>query len=272
MAIETLVDRRVSKYNRTGKGFKREQSLIKSPHVVGWFDDFLGDQLDVRYIPTSAGTSGTLAIAAGALNGVCRFDAGTDDNGTAYLTTGLVFKGDRNCTISGRFAMDDITDNKFEFGFSDALIPNANGVVNTLSIPSAHGTDAAVWVRDSDDSSNGRLQAFGVKSGIIGFGASGEETGKTIEPPATAAITFVNSEYLTLTVACRNDQVRFIAEMDDGDIITTGAEYPFYDSGWLENGIEGGTLVTPWIFSQTKNAGSGMFLDMDYLDVWQNRA
>lgn len=267
MAIETLVDRRVSKYLRTGKGFKLDRILQASPHIVDWHDDFLGDQLDAKYTPTSAGTSGALAIVAGTLNGIVRFDAGTDDNGTAYLTTGLAYKGDRNCTISARLKMDDITDNKFEFGFTDALA-DANGAVNTLSTPTAHATDAAVWVLDSDDLSNGKLQAFGVRGGVVGFGASGVETGLTIEP---TTITFVNGEYLTLTVACRGDQVRFLAEMDEGDVATDGTDEPFYDSGWQENGIEGGTLVTPWIFSQTKNAGSGMFLDMDYLTLWQSR-
>lgn len=259
MALITSVDRRPNKYRNIGggKGFKRELFEHLGPHVTKWDGpsaDFLGDVLDDKYTVTAAGTAGAAAIVAGTLNGILRLTTGTDNDGTAYVTTGLQFKGDHNAVMEARIAVSELEAVKVEVGFTDALADA--GAVNVLATPTYTATDCAVVIMDTDDTAptDDPFQFVGVKAG----------TGITKLEPAT--VRFVAGEYLTFTVALRGDAVRYIVEADEGD----AAANPYYDSGWQENGIEGGTLVTPWIFAQTRDTDS-VNLDIDYLNVWQSR-
>ena len=260
MAITTQVDNRAIKYRNQGggKGAKREIFEHLGPHVVKWEDDFIGDVLDARYTVTAAGTSGAAAIVAGTLNGILRLTTGTDNDGTAYVTTGLQFKGDHNAVMQARIAISELEAVKVEVGFTDALADA--GAINVLATPSETATDVAVAIMDTDDTAptDDPLQFIGAKGGV----------NITKLEPATVA--FVAAEYLTFTVALKGDYIRFIVEMDDADIATDGSEEGYYDSGWTAAGIEGGTLVTPWIFVQTRDTDS-VNLDIDYLNVWQSR-
>lgn len=275
MAIVTNPDQRIHKYRQAGKGFKRDIALQNSPHIVRWFDEFLGDQLDDKYTIVEGGTGDSVSIVAGTLNGVLLVDSGSDNDNSASWELGRHFKGDLNCVFEARVKLEAVADCKFAMGFTDALFAeDTAGPVNILATPSMNAGDAAVWVLDTDDSSNGDLQAIGVKGGTIGFGwpssgthpQSAGETNLALEPSGP---TFVAGEYLTLTIACRGDEVRFIAEMDAGDV--AASDEPYYDSDWLPNGIEGGTLVTPFIQSVTRNVGVGNYAHVDYVDIWQSR-
>ena len=278
MAELTSVDRRIIKYRKTGTGFKREQALFNSHHIAGWFDDFQGDALDGKYTIVEGGTGDSVSIVAGTVNGVALIDSGSDDNNSASLELGLHYKGDLNCVVETRVLLEAITDCKFVFGFTDALFAtDAAGPVNILATPSMTATDAAVWVLDTDDVGNGALQAIAVKTNTIFSGDHGSAV--AIEPsvgvPTSDAVplgpTFAVAEFLTLTVACRGDDVRFIAQMDAGDIAADGTDEPYFDSGWVENGIDGSKLLTPFIQSVTRNAGAGNFAHADYIDVYQSR-
>jgi hypothetical protein len=259
MAITTQVDRRAHKYRNVGggKGFKRELFDHLGPHVVkleGPAFDFLGDVLDDKFTVTAAGTAGAAAIVAGTTNGILRLTTGTDNDSTAYVTTGLQFKGDLNAVMETRLKVSELEAVKIEIGFTDALADA--GAVNVLATPTYTATDFAVAVMDTDDTAptDDPLQFVAAKAG----------TAITKIEPATAR--FVANEYVTVTVALRGDAVRFIVEPDEAD----GAAYPYYDSGWQANGIEGGTAVTPWIFVQSRDTDS-VDLDIDYLYAWQSR-
>lgn len=286
MAELLTVDKRIDRYRKVGTGLKRERSLLASPHIVPWEDEFLGDVVDTKYTITAAGSAGSGAIVVGSDGGVFRLAAGSDDDGIAMIELGRNFKGDLNAIASTRVKLAAITDVKFVFGFTDALLAgDAAGPVNILSTPSMTASDAAVWVLDTDDTGNLELQAIAVKGGTIFSGGEGDA--KAIQPsvgiPTSGAVpigpTFTAGEYLTLTVALRGDQVRFISEMDAADIATTGGDEPYFDSGWIGDGvspgtpagIEGGTLVTPIIHSVTRNGGSNTNVDIDYLHVYQSR-
>lgn len=286
MAIVTNPDRRIHKYRQAGKGFKRDILLANSHHVVRWFDDFQGDVLDAKYTIVEGGSGDSVSIVAGTLNGVMVVDSGTSNDNSASWELGLHFKGDLNAVFEARVKLEALADCKFAMGFTDALFAeDAAGPVDVLATPSMNAGDAAVWVLDTDDTGNLELQAIAVKGGTIFSG--GEGAAKAIEPsvgiPTSGATpigpTFVAGEYLTLTVALQGDSVRFIAEMDDGDVATTGVDEPYFDSGWIGDGvapgtpagIEGGTLLTPFIHSVTRNDGVGNYAHVDYVDIWQSR-
>ncbi len=281
MAIVTAADRRIINYRKTGKGFKRDIALASSPHVVRWFDDFQGDQLDAKYTIVEAGTADSVSIVAGSVNGLMVVDSGTDNDNSASWELGRHYKGDLNAVFEARVLLEAVADAKFCMGFTDALFAgDAAGPVNVLTTPSMTASDAAVWVLDTDDAGNLELQAIATKStGGDGIWSGTHGTNVAMEPsvgvPTSDADplgpTFVAGEYLTLTVALRGDDVRVIAEMDAADVATTGADEPHFDSGWVADGIEGGTLLTPFIQSVTRNNGAGNYAHVDYVDIWQSR-
>ena len=256
MTVTTPVLRQINKYNNLGggKGFKREIALYNSPHVKGFEEEFWGDALDAKWTVTAAGTSGASAV----LNGKLTLTTGTDNDGTAYITSGLAFSGDKNCVISTRLKVSELEAVKVEVGFTDALADA--GAVNVLATPSETATDLAVAIMDTDDTdpTGDPLQFIGAKAGV------------NITKLEPAGVAFVADEYLTITVALKGDYGRFVVEMDDADIATTGTEFPFYDSGWILNTIEGGTAVTPWIFVQSRDTDS-VDLTVDYVNVYQSR-
>lgn len=258
MAITTMFDRRAHKFRNLGggKGFKRELFEHLGPHVVKWDGpsaDFLGDVLDDKYTVTAAGTAGAAAIVAGTTNGILRLTTGTDNDATAYVTTGLQLKGDLNAVMEARLKVSELEAIKVEVGFTDALADA--GAVNVLATPTFTATDFAVAVMDTDDT--------GPTNDPLQFAYQKASGGTKIEPDT---VRFVANEYLTFTVALKGDAVRFIVEADEADANPN----PYYDSGWIANGIEGGTLLTPWIFAQTRDTDS-VNVDVDYLHVWQSR-
>ena len=264
MAIVTNADRRIDEFRKTGNGFKRDHSLYTSVHVTKWEDDFLGDVIRDQYTIVIGGTADAADIVAGQANGVLRIDSGTDDDNVASVELGRNWKGDLNCVAEARIASEAVADCKIVFGFTDELYAtDAAGPINVLATPSINASDCAVWVLDTDDTGNLELQAVSAKGGAI--------LTKLEPSAASTGPTFVAGEYLTLTVACRGDFTRFIAAMDAADVAGTGVDEPYFDSGWLAIGIEGGTNLNPILESTTRNGGAGNYIDVDYLNVWQSR-
>jgi len=252
MTIVTNPDRRDTKYNNLGggKGFKRDFHLYNSPHVKKLEDEFWGDQLDAKWTVTSAGTAGASAV----LNGALKLTTGTDNDGTAYITSGLAFSGDKNAVIEARVKISELEAVKVEIGFTDALADE--GAINVLATPTETATDCAIAIMDTDDTgpTDDPLQFLGAKTGT---------NHAKLEPDT---VRFVADEYLTITVALRGDEVRYIVRADDADENPN----PYYDSGWIVDGIEGGIPVTPWIFVQSRDTDS-VDLTVDYVNVWQSR-
>lgn len=252
MTIVTNPDRRDTKYNNLGGGssFKRDVAFYNSPHIKGLEEEFWGDSLDARWTVTHAGTSGASAV----LNGKLTLTTGTDNDATAFITSGLAFSGDKNAVIETRLKISELEAIKVEVGFTDALADA--GAINILATPSETAADCAIVIMDTDDTgpTDDPLQFLGAKA----------STNHTKLEPAT--VRFVADKYLTITVALRGDDVRYIVRADDAD----NNPNPYYDSGWIDNGIEGGTAVTPWIFAQTRDTDS-VDLTVDYIHVWQSR-
>lgn len=232
-----------------GRSWMREYLSLLTSDIVEWKDDFLGDTLHGGYGVTT-GVDGALAISAGTLNGEAVLDAssgaGADNEyGGAYL--GLQWKGDNFAAMEVRLKIDDVATVKVECGFTDAV--GDAGAVNVLATPTYTATDLALWIVDTDDTAN--WQGVGAKAG----------TGITkLEPsigPAAAT-------YQTLGVALYNDVAYYWIKNADGEVI--------YESGPQENAIEGGTLVTPWIFVQLRAGTIDRNVTIDYIRVWQRRA
>lgn len=235
-----------------GKSWMREFLAFNTPDIVQWHDDFLGDTLHSGYGVVTT-TDGALVQVADSLNGEAELSASTGagaDNEYAGAYLGLQWKGDNFAAMEVKLQIDTLATAKVEVGFTDA--DDDAGAVNVLATPTMTASDAAVWVRDSDDAGNADgFQAIGVK---------GDTVTAKLEP---TNVELAAATYITLGVGLYNDVAYFWAKNANDELI--------YE-GHIEDAIEGGTLVTPWVFVQLRAGTIDRNLTIDYIKVWQRRA
>ena len=201
----------------------RNMSLVYNPDWITIYDQFLGDAIDPRY--AAAKTNGTSAAVSVATSQLV-MTAGTDNDGYAGQGYGLFWKADFGIYMeSAQQYGAAITTAKFEIGLTDAT--DDAGAVNAKATPSATATDFCVIVFDTDD--NTQLDIVSQKASGVAANA------ENIHSALTAATDF------TTIFTAQNDLV-------DVKIGSTVSNAKTAGSGV----IEGGTLVTPWWFNQTR--------------------
>ena len=189
-------------------------------HVV--YTNFLGDALPGEW-PAKAGANGTATVASSQLT----LTATTTDNDGAGQGFGLFWKGDNGVYFESQQSLDVLTTVKIETGLTDAT--NDAGAVNAKATPSATATDFCVLVRDTDD--NTELDVISQKATGVAANAENVHT--------VAA----GTDFTTAFIA-QNDVVSVQIGSSSGDLAVVGSGV-----------IEGGTLITPWWFVQSR-AGS----------------
>ena len=254
MAEDFLLDRRLHrlKQENGGRSWMREYLAQGTYDFVEFYDEFHGGDISMSGYATVTGTDGSHDKVAGALNGESTLDVGdgatSGDNEYGAINLGLEWAGDNYATMAVRLKLNNAATVKVECGFTDALADA--GAVNDLGGETATADDAALWVMDTDD--NGLWQAFGVK-----------DAGTPAKVEGTNTINTVGTSYVTLVTALRKDAARFQ--------ILNAAEQLAYDSEWQADMIQGGSLVTPWIFVQNRTGTIDRFVTIDYIRVWQLR-
>jgi hypothetical protein len=253
MAEDFLLDRRQSRLRQEtgGRAWMREFMEQGTYDFVEYYDDFHGDSLEHSGYATATGVDGSHDKIAGSLNGESSLDVGdggsSGDNEYGGIALGLEWKGDNYATIAVRLKVSNVATVKIEAGFTDALADA--GAVNALATPSGRADNYAVWCVDTDDTA--LWQAVGGKAG----------TDVKTEP--TEAVATLATTYVTCVVATRLDAVRFQ--------LLNAAEQVHSDTGWKANYIEGGTLITPWVFVQNRTGSIDRVVTIDYIRVWQRR-
>ena len=232
-------------------GAGRNLDIVELP---GGIEDFMGDTIDALGVwSTVTGTDGSLDKVAGSINGEATLDVGdgatSGDNEYGAIASGLEWEGDKKAVMACRIKISDITTVKVEVGFTDAISGDA-GAVNVLATPSYTADDLAMWVIDTDDTAT--WQAVGVKATN---GITKVEDSTIVAP--------VNDTYQTLIVELDDDAVRF-SQLDLNQKMV-------YQSAWQQNGIEGGTNVTPWVFVQNRANAIDRLVTMDYIYCRQFR-
>jgi hypothetical protein len=152
------------------------ETLISSD-VCGFVDD---DFIGTLHISSAAGGIWTVANSGGggaanfaavanSPNGKIRGDPGTTDDGDArlFMTSNENVTANRRPVLIGRIGTNDtvVTNSKFEFGFADAS--SVAGSVLVKATPTSTGTDYAVIIRDTNDSTSVDLVADGGTDAII---------------------------------------------------------------------------------------------------------
>lgn len=200
-------------------------------HVV--YTNFLGDVVPDEWgAAKTNGTSAAVTVASSQLT--CT--TGTSDDGYAGLGYGLFWKGDNGVYFESQQALDTLTTSKIEVGLTDSIADA--GAVNSKATPSATATDFCVLVRDTDD--NTQLDIISQKATGVAANAENVHT-------VGAATNFT-----TIFVA-QNDVVSVQVGSSIGNIATVGAGV-----------IEGGTLISPWVFAQARASSASRILTSEY--------
>jgi len=201
-----------------------------------WEDDFKGDSLDVKYPNAKTnGTSAAVTFTEHNLHGFLDFITGTDNAGYAGQGIGLQWSGDRGLLFEFLFTTpSSLADFKLEVGIADA--DDAAGMVNSKSGVTGTGTDYAVLIYDTADDSN--TQLIHAKDGTDAAVSN------------TDFVLAVSTTYY-VTLSAEDDNVRATIQGVAG---TPTAQFEFANAT-ADAGIQGGTPVTPWFFTQAR-AGS----------------
>lgn len=231
--------------------------------VVYLFDDFWQDTFATDPWTTNGGTGATAfaipatPIVGGAAQGATGTNA-TASNRRVNLYGAPVWSGDKNCGIEVRFRSSRVSDLIFEIGFIDTMtsITTAAPAVTDVDTPSfAAGLgDAAVVVMDTGQTLTTMALA------CIGSGSLNAGSATAIGTLAPAINTWMKVRVQLYANEGSSSGNNAVAWIDDsyGNHVTKTA------------GIEGGTLVRPWVF-----IGGGSTttctVDLDYIRVWQDR-
>lgn len=213
---------------KTSRGWLRDLLIPSSFDHDVVEDKFFGNAIWASMYPTAKtnGTSAAVTFTAGNANGFLELISGTSDDGYAGTGFSLSWTGDRGCLFECILRTPAaITTMKFEIGLTDAT--DDAGAINLKSTPSLTATDCAIIVFDTDDDTN--LACVSAKAGVA---------------TATQDInTFPIAASTTYRFAVR-------VETDSVSYYMNGTQIAGHD-----NGIEGGTKLTPWMFVQAR-AGS----------------
>ncbi|HHT9130886.1 MAG TPA: hypothetical protein ACFYED_00165 [Candidatus Tripitaka californicus] len=257
--------------------FTREMLQFITPDIVSHRDDFLGAMTIANkgYIRMKDAVGGSLPVLPGTLtvNGDVDFVTGATDDGYSALATGLQYRGDLSAVFCAILKPSAITGLKMEVGFTDATGTDGStatdvGAINVLATPSKNASDCALWIFDTDDTDNVAWQCIGVKGDSIATKVEPTNIGNKDGDAAPNA-----DQYDVLIVALRETDARFYrGDMVDVDGNDNEKRLTLtYDSGWNASFITSSTLLTPWIFCQTRAGAASRTVSVDYWHSWQFR-
>jgi hypothetical protein len=229
--------------------------------IVHHVDDFLGDAINLDMYAVANG--GGAAVASFATNvqsgGVIRATTGTanDDTASASLIMPLNWYGDKNAGMEVRFKLEtSVAAYKVEVGFADAVPASNTGVINDEDTPTGFGADFAIMSIDTGETFT-----------TPGFYTDGSTTDQGIKrtslagiPGLTNGVTPIISTYMTVRIELSGNSAycffngKLVASHDDD----------------ADGNVEGGVALAPWIYVKA-NSATSKSLDIDYIEVWQDR-
>lgn len=215
-------------------------------NISKWDDDFQGDTLHGGYQSTASGAgSAAAAISAGLQGGAVILVTGTDADGRSDLSLGLHFAGNSNVVIAARLKISAISGAKIEIGFTDVVSGTDAGAVATKATPTFNANGCALWAFDTND--NDYWEGIAALEGVAAT---------TVE----AAISPAADTYEWMIVALNGTSAKYLRLNADAE--------KTYESAWQTSAITAATLLTPWVFVQTRNTTSKT-LTLDRWIVYQ---
>ena len=201
------------------------RSLRPDWNVVAYVP--MGDLIPDEWV---AGATNGTAAAVSVGSGLLTMTTGTADDGYAGQAYGLLWKGDLGYTSEFIFAPGSaITTLKFEVGMTDAVADA--GAVATKATPTGTADDFCVLVFDRDD--NAELD-------LISELDDGGPVANAENVATVAASTYLRAQFRAL-----------------GDSVGVSINGRQVGIGSLQ----GGDLVTPWVFAQARAVAASRTLD-----------
>jgi hypothetical protein len=224
---------------KTSRGYMRDLLIPSSFDYDVFEDNFKGDAVDAIY-PAAKVDTGAVSITEHSKTGLLLTTTAANDK-YAGQGLGMNWNGDRGCLLEGILVMPaSLAATKIEFGFTDDD-QSDTGAVNVKAGLTSNATDYAVFVYDTDDSTN--ATAFGFTS----------SKGGTEVATVDLVVPVVDTTY-RWAVRIEGDSV---SAYINGTQVAGGAHL-----------IEGGTQITPWVFVQAR-AGTNHVLQLHKWRVTQ---
>lgn len=227
---------------------------------VRFLDDFTGDTIDSNYWTTNAGTNATAwaVPTTPGLGGTITCATGTNataSNRQVNLYGPPIYAGDNNVVMEAYLQFSAVTALQFEVGFIDTYttITTPIPVVADIDTPSfaAGAGDVAVVAMDTSQT----LATMALV--CLGSGAlnAGSKTAMgTLVPTATTYMRIrvaLVGNTVTATVDRRGDNASYQVTKTDG--------------------IEGGTLVRPFIYVGNPSSTASRTATLDYVKILMDR-
>lgn len=226
--------RRAMRNAATASEAVRNTILVNHPDWHAVYQQFLGDALPGEWAAAKTNGSGA-AVSVASSQLTCT--SGADNDGYAGQPIGLFWKGDWGIFFESEQAQDNVTSSKLEVGFTDAIADA--GAVNVKATPTATADDFCVLCLDSDDNAE-----FDIISELDNAGTAAG---------AQDVFTVVAGSNFTTQFVAQNDVVSVRVGSAAGNIAVVG-----------DGAMQGGDLMTPWVFSQTRTTASKI-LTVEYM-------
>lgn len=225
-------------------------------------DDFLGPAsaaVDAQKWITNAGTGATAfavpatPILGGAIRGITGTDA-TQSNRDVNLYGGSIWRGDSYAGIEVKFRASIVTNLVFEIGFIDAMTTITTPKPAVTDIDGSSATTATIGNGVGDAA----LVAMDVGQTLTTMALCGLGSG-ALNSGVKALISTLSPTLNTwMTVRVQLDGNTIVA------IINNDSAYRVS----IASGIEGGTLLMPYVYANTTTTGDCNF-DLGHIRVWQ---
>ena len=227
-----------------------------TPSNTRFFDDFLGDAINLDYYAVANG--GGAAVASYAIttasDGWIRATTGTANDATASasLITPVQWYGDQNAALEIRWRpITAVTETRIEMGFVD-VVPSSNAsIFNSLTTPSVNASvvDCAAYAYNHTGSTTTNIL------GTIGTSITAAKS--TLTMPTAVAATTKNIIRIQMIA---NHVYIWVDGVPQTALNTGGTDY-----------VEGGSALAIFSYVRANNATSKSH-DMDYIEAVQERA
>lgn len=243
-----LTEKELRKFSQEGAHFNWLK--FQSQGVVHFFDDFLGDTINLDNYAVTAGATATVFAISAHANGMIR-----GAHGTTAATSGLLLQtpaqwyGDYFTGFEIRYRLSVITEQRLEIGIGNA-VPAANTtVVNNITTPTFNTlANGVVYMYDH----TGSTTTSGLYSDGTGGTAAAAKSATTTNRP-------VADTWQTVRVQTHGDN-NSASLWIDGVLLKS-------NTGTLH---EGGT-ANVFFLSATRSDTTDCNLDIDYVRIWQER-
>lgn len=198
-------------------------------------------------------------------NGVIRGSTGATATDGISLIGPVIYKGDKNAGLQIRFKIDVVTAYRFEVGWINDVTDKTTPAVSDIDTPAfgAGLTEGAVVHIDTAQT----LTTMALVLDSATYTTASKKSLFTRATNGTTGVAPAAAAYITIRVQLEGDTVHAMVWDTNNNLVSQVVSAP---TTAILGGIEGGTLLAPWVAIATTNT-TAKLLDIDYIARWQDR-